>query len=459
LSLPIGGDRAMKVEKFALATAPAAYNAGAGNLLNARDYVETAIDTAQDIVIISAFYSESFIKKILGAKRSATKRIRKLIVVLAPVPEVIRNEQIERLRILEADIDTLGICAQNVLDIRLADGTRFLHAKLLRIQSTGKLPIYVIGSANISNTAFGQNDEVMVAIEGPHLGLNEYVDHVIRNSKSIQDYPNSAAAHNWRNFLRNAYLYFRPNRSISYTIDPFAEVEFGEIAGRLRDQAQQLPFSDRNALGLNLCELLKLDGLDNTNLGFRLPTYSVETDYGYWVPKKYVDLVETRIQKLAQPKRRALETRGQELQETGKTYTKNRLKIYFSEVDKRLLRGTPKLSLSRDQKDAIFEKIFRRAEHLAKLLTHPKTLDRLSRALVGGPVPEFWEDEMSVDRFFESFCYDISIKLTGPKNTPKIITHLATEFSLKHKDDAEICRAKIERFFDRGGSWEEENWP
>jgi hypothetical protein len=93
------------------------------------------------------------------------------------------------------------------------------------------------------------------------------------------------------------------------------------------------------------------------------------------------------------------------------------------------------------------------------LLTNSGALDRLAEGLVGGPVPEFWEDEASVDRFLDGFCYDIVAKLDSPKGTPAIITHLANEFDLTGGDDIESCRDKIEKFFDDGNSWQLDNWP
>ncbi|MGB8899349.1 MAG: hypothetical protein WCC90_09065, partial [Methylocella sp.] len=65
------------------------------------------------------------------------------------------------------------------------------------------------------------------------------------------------------------------------------------------------------------------------------------------------------------------------------------------------------------QEEAICKKILQRVKHLTTLLTDWKSLERLSQAWVGAPVPEFWEDEASVARFFDGFCYDIVRLMPG----------------------------------------------
>jgi hypothetical protein len=220
-----------------------------------------------------------------------------------------------------------------------------------------------------------------------------------------------------------------------------------------------LPFAERNVLSLNLALLLGLEPPGNTKLGFKLPTYGIETDYGYWVPKEYVDYIEEKLEEALGPKRRALKKRGAELQQAGDNYVNAQIKIYLDEVERRIATGGKPLNLTKQQKESIYEKIVRRVHHLKTLLTHPKALERLAQTLVGAPVPEFWEDEASVSRFFEGFCYDILAKLSSPGSTPKIVTHLADQFHIREGDNIETCQEKIEEFFRQDNLWSGDNWP
>jgi hypothetical protein len=449
----------MYVKPFALVTDPAALRGGGEVLIEACQYLAARIAQATDITIISAFYSESFIRHILSSA-SVLFNGRKLTIVLAAVPEVARREQIKGLKALKKCLLEDGAFDPEKVDIRLVSKPRFLHAKLFRLRASGKPPIYLVGSANASNAAFGQNDEVMVAIKGLHRGLNAYILHVIDNSIPVGDMVEDSIAYDWRSFLRNAFLYFKPNRSITYSIDPFSDEGFQKIAERLQQQiVQRLPFSDPNVLSLNLARLLELSVPQTAKLGFKLPTYSIETDYGYWVPEAYVEFVGEKLSASTGPKQRALAERGEELRQSGEDYVMKQINVYLSEVDRRLQIGARPIRLSKQQTTVISEKITRRVDHLTKLLTHPKSVERLSQTLVGVPVPEFWEDDATVDRFFDGFCYDIIAKLDTPKATPRIVTHLATRFKLDFGDNVATCRTKIETFFEKGGTWSRNDWP
>ena len=446
----------MKVEEFALVTNGAAYCTA---LHNARTFVEKSIKAADDIVVISGFYGEPFIRSTLREAKFSG-RGRRLTFVFAGLPDVARDEQAEELRKLKDHIVNTYRCAAKNVDIRLAIGSRFLHAKVSRFRARNRLPVYLIGSANFSKSAFAQNDEAIVVIKGRHPGLNDYIQHVLNTSQSINALPPNPPARNWRDFFRNGYLYFRPNRAITYTIDPYSGDEFREIAVGLREHVvTPLRFSDPDVLGLNLAELLELQPPENTKLPIKLPTYAIETDYGYWVPKPYVDFIESKLEDLLGPKRQALEKRGLELQRAGDRYINDQIAIYLADVEQRLGSGAKPLRLTKTQRETITERIVRRVVHLKALLTHPKAVERLAQTLVGAPVPEFWEDEASVSRFFDSFCYDIAAKLSAPKGTPKIVRHLASRFQIREGDDTQKCREQIEKFFSEDRSWPATNWP
>jgi hypothetical protein len=362
----------MKVEQFALVTNGSIHTGKETALRNAREFLEKNIKTADDIVIVSGFYGEEFIRAVLH-DAEFSGRGRRLTFVFAGLPDVVREKQVDDLRALKEHIISRHRCAATNVDMRLAIGTKFLHAKVLRFRAKSRLPVYIIGSANFSEAAFAQNDEAMVVIRGRHPGLNDYVRHAVETSQSIDRMQHDLPASNWRDFFRNGFLYFRPNRAIAYTVDPFVDEEYKQIAVRLREQVlNPLPFSNRNVLGLNFADLLELEPPDNLKLGFRLPAYAIETDYGYWVPKEYVDFIEGRLEAASGPRRRALEKRGTELQQAGDNYVNAQIKIYLDEVERRIAIGRKPLALTRKQKEAITDKIVRRVGHLKTLLLIPQ---------------------------------------------------------------------------------------
>jgi hypothetical protein len=169
--------------------------------------------------------------------------------------------------------------------------------------------------------------------------------------------------------------------------------------------------------------------------------------------------IEQKLKESSGPRRRALQRRGLALQKSGERYVRERVEIYVAAVRERISSGDRPLKLLPKQEKAICEKILRRVRHLTTLLTHQKSLERLSQAWVGAPVPEFWEDEASVARFFDGFCYDIVTKLNALKSVPEIVQHVAQQFNIRGDDDEATCQRKIERFFDQGKSWAPNNWP
>lgn len=160
----------------------------------------------------------------------------------------------------------------------------------------------------------------------------------------------------------------------------------------------------------------------------------------------------------SRPKRSALQERGVALQTAGEDYVRGRIEVYLKDVRDRIS-GDPPLRLSPDQEEDICKKIIQRVKRLTTLLMDQKSLERLSQAWVGAPVPEFWEDEISVARFFDGFCYDIVTKLNAPKGIPAIVRHIAEQFNVSDDDDEGKCRLRIETFFDQRNSWAENNWP
>jgi hypothetical protein len=188
-----------------------------------------------------------------------------------------------------------------------------------------------------------------------------------------------------------------------------------------------------------------------------MSTYSIETDYGYWVPEACVGYIERKFRGVIRPQAACF---GKARAGASKSRREVRQRANpVNAVEQRIGSGNRPLRLSANQKEAIRQKILRRFRHLTNLLTHQKALERLSQTWVGAPVPEFWEDEASVARFFDGFCYDIVTRLNAPGNIPAIVTHLAERFHVRRDDDTNTCRKKIERFFAGGKSCASDYWP
>jgi hypothetical protein len=84
----------MKVEPFVLVT-NSALNASGAKVRDARSYVENMLTSASDVVIVSGYYGEDFIRTILSATKGTARERRTLKFVFAGLPDVAREEQVE----------------------------------------------------------------------------------------------------------------------------------------------------------------------------------------------------------------------------------------------------------------------------------------------------------------------------------------------------------------------------
>jgi hypothetical protein len=112
--------------------------------------------------------------------------------------------------------------------------------------------------------------------------------------------------------------------------------------------------------------------------------------------------------------------------------------------------------MSNKQTALLAERIRARWDVLVGVLTNATILRRLSRPLLGVPVPEFWEDPHSAEEFIVSFSEYVAFRINdsrGPKR-PAIVSHIVREFGLESGDQPMTVRHKIET---KEGHFS--NWP
>jgi hypothetical protein len=149
-----------------------------------------------------------------------------------------------------------------------------------------------------------------------------------------------------------------------------------------------LQFHDPASMGsLNLALLMEYRTVGTSGAYKRvaMATFAIETAFGLWVPSAYVDRVKDRIEASAKLRRLELMKQGRKLDAASDDLLTNRIGIYLNAINMRLPR--------------------------ASRLTDPYSLKRLSRPLIGVPVPEFWEDEQSGKELFETYTEYLAYKL------------------------------------------------
>jgi hypothetical protein len=163
----------------------------------------------------------------------------------------------------------------------------------------------------------------------------------------------------------------------------------------------------------NLTRALKVNAADLTSSHPRVKRYVVETCFGYWVPTRFVSVVENVIESGAKSKRMRLDRIRKALASAGLEGARARYRDYIGDV-RRMLKEQRidivpvlnKLNRNPFENEKGFEAFFRRAQGQ---LGDEAFIRRLTGGLVRGPVPEIWDDpEASREfqtSFFESLAY------------------------------------------------------
>ncbi|QGM96873.1 phospholipase D family protein [Methylocystis parvus] len=413
---------------------------------------------SKSVIFISAYYGVDFANELFRFCKS-TNIAQEITLVFAAAANSNRSNQITELRNLRVSLRNLGY-AKKRINIRIATDITFLHTKIFAFTGPGGHKRYMLGSANFSSAAFFKNDEVLILERGRHDRIESYIMHVITNSSSIDEASTNSDIKDWRGFFREGFLYFKPSRQVPYTVNCFVGDDFAETVNLLEKATggAALEFHDPGGLGsLNLALLMR----DRTNGIARkrvsMSAFAIETAFGLWVPSAYVDQVETRIESSSQARLKDLREQGLRLNAVSDYFIKEQIRLYLDEINLRL----EEIVLSNENRTTIDNRIRRGLKRLIQALTDESSLKRLSRPLMGVPVPEFWEDEQSGNELFETFAEYVAYKLSmssGMKRQSSIISHLATKFGLCSDDDALAVRQKMEDFFENG-AWPLNNWP
>jgi hypothetical protein len=411
------------------------------------------IDNSASVVIISAYYDIDFLTDLFAQRRLIVdKKIYMIFARPAPsalpeqVPQLIRFQQMLR-----------KASRKGSVTIAVSDDSRFLHTKLYQFRR-GKWVRTLIGSANATSNGFERNDEILIEVHGANNAIDHYIKSTVHRSCNCEhvDLTKNERYTDFETMLRDGYVYFKPTRSVPYTLNCFdnkpeiAEALQKAIVGR----ENPLPGHEGQSFGmLNILRLLQINprgqaSRQDTAQRVKIIPFSIETAFGYWVPVPYRAKLEKRLDSAAQRKTAAYLQCGRELSEliVKREYLISAAIDQYLQIIEGLLRGTHP-HLSKADKEEINSRIRGRVTALQKKLGNEAECQRLARSLDGVPVPEIWEDPRSKNEMVDSFCEYVAWKLASPTRVPGIVQTLRDWFELKSGDEPDAIREKIDRFF------------
>lgn len=427
---------------------------------------------ADTLRIASAYYDDDFLLELLEGHSPRTAEIQLLFNGLGG--ERLRI-QVEELSALRAQLSKRGFGVQ----VRLAFEPGIFHSKLFLHVRRGRAEA-LIGSANATRAAMTINEEILFV---PPLrsarAFASYFDAIWQRGEAIDRIDERRLiARSLVQIFRTGSLYFKPTQTLTVTLNPFSEFlglltpeekkRMGGVQLRHADTSDVLgPFNLRSLMqGQSDVEADRTEAAAHAGI----KPYSIETCFGYWVPKAYVDLVETRLEAVSKRRRQqVLQLRGQ-LLELGEKRLQRAYSEYLASAEahlssskvntKDVLRRSSGERGSRGIVDpfsstsrfvAFLERLFRNLD------PEGDYLDRLCRPFIGTGMPEIWEDRVAAGEFDESF-FEFLEYMSGRPRKRLVAGVILRAAGVLAEETADVIRGSFERHL-RARGWRLSDWP
>lgn len=266
---------------------------------------------ANHITILSAYYSTTFLYKFFSLVPKKTRTKCEISIILNGFAGFRLEEQREDLESLEEDLQNLEYKS---IKIYLNTDSPLFHSKLYCFHTKNNSH-WFIGSANASDSAFAQNEEILLHFTSPYAPFEHYLKKVIQNSvyyKNIEDIDINCMVKFWRTGL----IYYKPNANIQFT---FSRLKIPNWVKKELTQNQNPPpysnpgepwgpFNIKLALGFE-DEEEKIQARHNP--------WSIETCFGYWVPFTYKERLDQKIDEASDRKSDIFQEILEEMEEVG----------------------------------------------------------------------------------------------------------------------------------------------
>ncbi len=410
------------------------------------------IKRAENITIISAYYSVDFIESILGKVNKTKRKSCSVELIFNGFSGQRLYDQTNELKNLIIKLNEIGF---QKISIYLNRETTLFHSKLYFIKNDEGI-VWFMGSANASKAAFGTNEELLLKSKIKIKVIQQYIKDVKSSSEIIEDInPDEAIESNIIGFFRTGSIYFKPNNQLSFT---FSELKLPDwVEERIRSIEERPrhtnPGKAWGAYNLKLSLGLKDDEKDKISQ-LSLKPSSIETCYGYWVPNKYRHNVNESVRNKSNKTRTAfleilalINSRGVD----------NLLEDYKNHIDdaKRILKSN-NIDYHFDENE-LFKKYKKFVERIVQKLSDPERLNKLCLPLISAGMPEIWEDNIAYKDFSESFYEYIASSLTG--QIPRVIRSIMDTIDITPDSDSDDIADKFITYFESDeAEWTDEYW-
>lgn len=434
-------------------------------------------------VIVSAFTDIEWIKKIVDILDEKASKKGSLV-------QFFLDRGASKYRLNKIVLDNLSTRIKNSFGkdsgIYLISCSSLFHSKLFYFESLTNIKL-AIGSINFTQKAFENNEEIALIEDyrKPPIirsrsrkkskrkrehkpafiePVQKYISCLSKQSTLIP-YNFGCNYQTLRNRLLDGYLYRRTNE-----IDPFIfHLNLSkEILKRLSERGKKDNSNFQSVdkylkdLKENSISIKKLLGhIENDASSTltkkeraKLKKYSIESSYGFWVPREYNKIVNDSLKNSTQNKRIKIENSIKDLNKAA-DIEKGFKAFLYAMMESLKIQGQDRLKDS-DQKtikrlEISWQKWFSTLQkkfcipHDAKKEFNSNELDackklkeKLSSNLFGYPMPNLWDDAEAAEEFESSILESIEYSLSRVGNKPTIINDLIGDNICDTEDDIKL---------------------
>jgi hypothetical protein len=286
---------------------------------------------ATKITIASAYYSVDFFYELFQSIPIKSRKKCKICLILNGFCGVRLKRQQDELEEMKSSLLELGY---KTINIYLNTNSSLFHTKLYKFDLPNETK-WFIGSANSTLSAFRNNEEILLHLTGKHEYLEKYVEYAIKNSYPYDEIE-ITDINNMIKFWRTGLIYYKPIANIQFT---FSILKIPSWVNNELSQLDNMPpfASPGEPLGpFNLKLALDIEENDKPSAQVRHNQWSIETCFGYWVPSKYKDELDSKINEASQSKREKLNEINLKIHKLGRRYIVEQFRKYIEGVEANL---------------------------------------------------------------------------------------------------------------------------
>ncbi|MCD6535351.1 MAG: phospholipase D family protein [Deltaproteobacteria bacterium] len=418
-----------------------------------QDLIVQEIKRAENVTIISAYYSVVFLEKILSKVTKIKRKKCVLNLLFNGFSGQRLYDQLNELKTLTTSLKKMGFFN---IAIFLNRETALFHTKLYFIKNE-QGSVWFSGSANASFSAFEKNEELLFKSSSKINSLKQYISEVVSDSALIEDInPDEAVESNIIGFFRTGSIDFKPNHQLSFTFSEFKLPEWVE------DRIRNIEDRPRNtnpgkAWGsYNLKLSLGLMNDENDKVAqISLKPWSIETCYGYWVPNRYRSIVNKNVDQRSKSIKAKLVEVLDLINSRGIDSLLEDYKNYLN--DAKVILKSNNINYPIDE-DELISKYQRFVERIIFKLSDQDRLKKLCLPLVSTGMPEIWEDNIAYEDFSESF-YEYTASCLTAGQIPRVVRSIMDNLDFTiDADGGDIMDSFAEYFESDEAEWSDEYW-